>query len=221
MTIVALLFDTGSSPYVIKNPNANKQGCGPIKLEVPWREHTTTRSATRNDLLRILVPTTRLPTIDLISGSVEITRRAKEVYWNVNLELYISPVDNNLVVIPFYRISLRLKTRAYDDPIDLKDVRVIPPSRPVTGPRSHGIFQREPASHTLASSPKELVVYGPGAGYVKGNAEMPKFRRKIEHTELGCEIEIKPASSDRSVYKAIQMLWSPTENRPERWWYQS
>lgn len=44
--VVALLFDTSNAPYVIKVPNTDR-------LEAPWREGTRTRSATRNELLRL------------------------------------------------------------------------------------------------------------------------------------------------------------------------
>lgn len=39
-TIVALLFETTDAPFMIKVPNSDR-------LEIPWREGTRTRSATR------------------------------------------------------------------------------------------------------------------------------------------------------------------------------
>jgi hypothetical protein len=46
LSVVALLFSTGDAPYVIKVPNSDR-------LEIPWREATRTRSATRSELLKI------------------------------------------------------------------------------------------------------------------------------------------------------------------------
>lgn len=46
-TVVALVFETTNVPFVIKVPNTDR-------LEVPWREGTRTRSATRAELTRLL-----------------------------------------------------------------------------------------------------------------------------------------------------------------------
>lgn len=46
-TVVALLFETGSAPFVIRVSNTDR-------LEIPWREGTRTRSATRAEILRML-----------------------------------------------------------------------------------------------------------------------------------------------------------------------
>ena len=43
--LVALLFETDRAPFLVKNPAG-----GEISREVPWREATAVRSATRNDL---------------------------------------------------------------------------------------------------------------------------------------------------------------------------
>lgn len=45
-TVVALVFDTSLSPFVVKVPDTDR-------LEIPWREGTRTRSATRSDLLKV------------------------------------------------------------------------------------------------------------------------------------------------------------------------
>lgn len=52
-TVVALVFESDRAPYVVRNPKfgTSKE---PIALEVPWREGTAVRSATRADLLLIL-----------------------------------------------------------------------------------------------------------------------------------------------------------------------
>lgn len=54
-SLVCLLFETSRPPYVVKNPKFGTSNGGPVSLEVPWREGTSVRSATRNDLIRLLV----------------------------------------------------------------------------------------------------------------------------------------------------------------------
>jgi len=55
-TAVALNFETDQGPYVVKNPAFGTSGGGPVGLEVPWREGTSTRSATHSDLVLLLSP---------------------------------------------------------------------------------------------------------------------------------------------------------------------
>jgi hypothetical protein len=63
-TVVALLFETNRAPFVVKNPAFGKAEGGPVQLEVPWREGTSIRSATRADLLRLLSPLETLSEIE-------------------------------------------------------------------------------------------------------------------------------------------------------------
>ena len=46
-TAVALLFETTNAPFVVKVPNTDR-------LEIPWREGTRTRSATRFEVTKLL-----------------------------------------------------------------------------------------------------------------------------------------------------------------------
>ncbi len=60
-TIVALLIQTDRAPFVVKNASYGQQGGGPVELEVPWREGTRVRTATRANLISMLTPTLKLP----------------------------------------------------------------------------------------------------------------------------------------------------------------
>jgi hypothetical protein len=46
-----------------------------VALEVPWREGTSVRSATHEDLIRVLSPLQRLPKVDLVQASLTIDPR--------------------------------------------------------------------------------------------------------------------------------------------------
>jgi hypothetical protein len=63
VSLVALQFGSDLAPYVIKNPNG-----GQFSLEVPWRENNSTRSAKRENLLRILRPWVRAPNIEILTS---------------------------------------------------------------------------------------------------------------------------------------------------------
>ncbi len=94
-TVVALLFETNRFPYVVKT----KDGW----LEVPWREGTSTRSAKRSELLKLLVPYLFLPSFEVLSGEAEVQQSNDgEKYWTVQLDLYIEPYNDTQSVIPFH-----------------------------------------------------------------------------------------------------------------------
>jgi hypothetical protein len=82
-TIVALYFETEKeAPYVIKNSSG---GGGYPEYVVPWREGTRLRAASREDLLRILVPIRRFSAlIDELEFNIAIceeTTSADFVSW--------------------------------------------------------------------------------------------------------------------------------------------
>lgn len=97
--LLGIGFDTTRLPFVIQHP-------GELR-EVPWREGTATRSATRFDLLRLLVPQVRIPTYTVLGGFVRIERPEPkpdadpEFHWTVRVELYADVID--AVTVPDHR----------------------------------------------------------------------------------------------------------------------
>lgn len=61
--IVALVFASDRAPYVIKT------GLGNPSLEIPIREGSGTRSARRDEVLRMLMPTVKVPTAVALDGN--------------------------------------------------------------------------------------------------------------------------------------------------------
>lgn len=92
--VIALLFDGARVPFVVRNPQFGQKGAGPVALEVPWRENTTVRSATRSDLLRLLTPALRAPQIEILDGKLEL-RAQVEYGGNLYLlvQLYLTPAQ--------------------------------------------------------------------------------------------------------------------------------
>ena len=96
-TVVALYMETDRAPYVIKNPSG-----GTINYEVPWREGTSTRTARREDLIKILVPLSRLPEVRFLPNSTLDARLVgtDTVNWSLNLELYLTSLTDDPIYIP-------------------------------------------------------------------------------------------------------------------------
>ena len=70
-SVVAILFGTDRAPYVVKTSGGNSE------FDVPIRELTRTRSARRDELLRMLVPTTAVPPLLLL----DCRRRNRLAVW--------------------------------------------------------------------------------------------------------------------------------------------
>lgn len=73
--VLALAFETDRAPFVTKNPVFGQPGGGPVAWEVPWREGTAVRSATRAELIRLLAPLEAFPDITVLGASVTIQER--------------------------------------------------------------------------------------------------------------------------------------------------
>jgi hypothetical protein len=65
LTVVALCFDTARAPFVVKCTS-----CGYVEREIPWREGNSTRSASRDEVLRMLKPMVELPHIEIRDASL-------------------------------------------------------------------------------------------------------------------------------------------------------
>jgi hypothetical protein len=72
VTLVALCFETDRAPYVVLNADFGTVRGDPAKREVPWREGNSTRSAKRQELLRLLAPTVRLPEVEILSAGANV-----------------------------------------------------------------------------------------------------------------------------------------------------
>lgn len=100
-TLTLLLFDSDLAPYVV----ANSAG-GPIQFEVPWRDGTRTRSARRDDLLRLLAPIPERLALELLSAHlsarVENTPRGQAHYLRGFVEVYVD-APPAYAVVPDHR----------------------------------------------------------------------------------------------------------------------
>ena len=102
-TVAALCFDTSRFPFVIKNPKG-----GEIQFEVPWRDGTGVRTATRDDLVLMLSPLLRTPKLEIMRGDIDtLSSGSKSIRFT--LVLYAVPVSNDPIVFPFHRCKACLK----------------------------------------------------------------------------------------------------------------
>lgn len=107
-TITILYFETNRPPYVIKNPEG-----GRISREVPWREANSTRSAYRHELLSILSPIQKVPSIEILEGILRyhpvIVDMDEKFSWHLNLKMYIANSYIEKLIIPNHMCTASIK----------------------------------------------------------------------------------------------------------------
>lgn len=192
--VVALLFETDRAPFLVKNPAG-----GEISREVPWREGTALRSATRNDLVKLLSPSALMPDFEIRYADVAIRDVEKkhpkgEIHRILELhsQIYVTPVNQERQVFPFHRSSARLTNPSTNrELLTWSEVDLAPPISPEVAAHGFGT-----ASATLKTSTSELIVDGPGLFEFRGKVTL-KADAKIDLTELLLEIKIQPARSTR------------------------
>lgn len=174
-TVVALVFQTDRAPFVVKNPAFGAANGGPVELEIPWREGRKTRTARREDLVRLLAPLVQLPEIEWLDCQVSarLEPRAeggKVDAWYLHGSYYISPSGANAVVIPFHRSSLRVVSVKSGELGPWEQLRMLPPYRYGGGA---GKIVSKVDSMTVAASSTEVVVTGPGKINFQASGKFP------------------------------------------------
>jgi hypothetical protein len=119
--VVAVLFATDRAPYVVRNEAYGKGGS--VEWEVPWREARSTRSARRDDLLRLLAPLVNVPEIEVLDATLAVREEWTETmkqrlrcYFEGSL--YVVPKAGAAVVYPFHRCSASVKLDVGDQDAD-------------------------------------------------------------------------------------------------------
>lgn len=102
--IYALAFETDRAPYVIKNAAG-----GQISKEVPWREGTRVETATRANLLSILVPIAKVPTYTVTYSSMRVgpstldaEKNEPKHSWGIWVTAYIVSESDRALHSPFH-----------------------------------------------------------------------------------------------------------------------
>ena len=205
--IVALLFETERAPFVIKNQSL---------LEVPWREGTATRSAHRSELIRLLIPVMRLPSIDVKGGTVRLSEvdGPLRYRWDMDFLGYVIPADNQRIVIPFDHVSVRL--RVGGRPISLLSLkfRSLTQSRGFGG--AGGTLSDKVAMVTLG--PSEMIIDGPGSFIMAYEAGLQSDPPEIVG-EPSLSAYFRPAGSSRVAIAHAQLIPSLTDQPSCKTWY--
>ncbi len=150
VTVMALWFETDRAPFVVKNPDG-----GAIGFEVPWRDGTTVRTARREDLVRLLVPQTRVPGVEVLQAATDPATPPGRL--GFVLTLYLTPASGDAVTLPVHRTTVDCAVGAAS--FVLEEVTFDPGHLPAA--------RRSPS---VEVSPSEVVAVGPGRVLLRARA---------------------------------------------------
>lgn len=183
VAVVALHFTANRLPYVVKNPRG-----GTPEREVPWRDGTSVRSATRVQLLQILMPQTQVPQLEVLRA-VASQDHLKRVGFAVML--YLGAAQR--IVFPLHKCSVEFSVNAK-----------------WVGQASEITFQEDqlPAggasSELVRVNAREIVADGPGQFWLKGSVYMP-------HNDAGpFELMIRLGAVGTSTPRAVAVAFRHT-----------
>lgn len=129
------------------------------------------RSATRADLLRILVPRAQFPTIDVLSATAQksLLRAQADSPVHVRVHLYVTPVSSGRLTFPTHRMDGSLSI-----PSASLDAQIV----------AYYLLQNSEKS-AIACTQREFVVNGPGAFGLMANAALsPAALNDAEKLEM-------------------------------------
>ncbi|MDJ0316171.1 hypothetical protein [Arthrobacter antibioticus] len=200
--VIAIAFASDRSPYVVKTKT-------PI-LEVPMREGTGTRSAKRDELLRLLIPTIKVPPAVTLSGdfyaeyypSVRAPReemggghgQVEGIRCQGNLRVYFEHSGNVLTTIPTHGMQgkVHVDNRTFN-------VSVTPhATKPTEVHQEYGV-------HVTRDG---ITLTGPGSAILalKLPAVSPEDKRFFrDASQLGFDLELHVLGAVRPLIATAQM----------------
>jgi hypothetical protein len=191
-TVVALFWETDRRPFLVKNPRG-----GVISLEVPWRDASSTRTATRTDLLRLLYPVSKAPSFELIEGSFTISTAVYDYDQSpkggLSLDVYVIPGSNERIVIPYHKCEANLRFLSSGLCLALNHVSFGSLySLPGTA-----IFEVPTPSPAVICTGSEAVIDGPGRTTISAkNPPISSEKRNLIHGDMELTIKMFPIGAD-------------------------
>ncbi|MFC0532329.1 hypothetical protein [Phytohabitans kaempferiae] len=197
VSVVALALDAERAPFVVKNQVYGQPHGGAVSFEVPWREGTSVRSASRANLLRLLVPQGTLPTIDMIESSGWLRRRAEgNVSMGFTVTCYAVVPMGASVILPNHQAEATAFIDGVEGEVDLAvDFLAQKTSGLIWGRRS------EPDSriHTVLQGDEQIIIEGPGFFRWSVHADIPIVSTLAEVGKIAMRSTVRPAGIDRKI----------------------
>ena len=196
-TVVALGFAALKAPYVIKRSDDK------FSREVPWRRQTMTRSATRDELVRLLDRVVLLPEARPVRGNltwVVADQIDLSLVWDVRFLLRVTPRGSHPLVIPYSGIRVAIKSPGTGESLELT-AEIDRPDDP-TPTLTHGTGELT----FLASNTISIGTF---------NSRTPLLNRP-ERLEI--ELALQPAGTEETLHVVTRWIERP-EGTNGHWGY--
>lgn len=213
-SVVALLFGAEGAPFVVRNPAHGQSGGGPVEREVPWRDGTSTRTARRSDLVRLLVPRLREPEFEVLAARVSLYEQDRPLYTacDAYVTVYSHGEHGASLTIPDHRLSMVFRVE------DCELTLTAHTSGQNSGGDRTPFGPRKPVVTTVHSGASQVLIEGPGPFSFVGNKRIDGKTRDsfpsdcpatltIEWTAVGAEAPRRlqidlPWAEPTQVYRA-------------------
>jgi hypothetical protein len=199
--VVALHFTTDRAPYLVR-----VEGGGRVEREVPWREGTAVRTATRADLLRLLVPMQRLPQVEVMGATSELFPRDEGAFHlYVRANLYLTVPIGSALVFPEHRCELTIRVADWGFTTEM-ELTLGTSSHNDAGFGRLGGASSPPSFRFVNSADDQLLVEGPGFATVYARADLPSsaFHLAGSH-DMRVRATLRAVDLERSVVVDITM----------------
>jgi hypothetical protein len=215
--IVALLFETDGAPYVVR-----VESCGPVTREVPWREGGSTRTATHEDLVRMLVPIARRPDIEVLRADVRTepkgparTGDPDTQVWRFEADIYVTAKSGELLTMPFYRCELEIAQRDAEPIVRTHELRLMAPRSLRRTDRSPGLTTLN-ESATVENTRDEVHIQGSGLVIVQafGRLEPDRFD---EGAPVNITLHCAPVNTDSIRVQTELLPTAPRATQVAAW----
>jgi hypothetical protein len=225
--LVALCFDTSRLPHVVKNPDHGTIS-GVPEYEVPWREGTRTRSATRHELIMMVSPAVKVPKTEILGGEIRFTGLTDNPPGTVlrfNLQVYVIPRTDIPITFPFHKCEARLSS-AGTLISDRFDIKMDTPSGKLSREKNkwrvasnHVIdttphFDIKAGSETVEATSDEVIFRGAGKIEIDGSYGIMAFDNL---PELELTVTLIEAVTDAKVVLPCKFSKRQTTDKGLAW----
>lgn len=189
VTVAALYFETDRAPYVVKNLAG-----GAIHREVPWREATCIKSATRSQLLRLLSPLQRLPDVEVFNASLTAVQTQdvdenRQLAWTFTMYLYAAPRGDTRVVIPSHRCRAWFEIEGFVPKTPLGSLQ----------------FRNSNPQSLAKGTGTEVILDGPREVGLMGNVKTRLHGPQFAGTLAQVSVDLCPLEAGRSVPLSVRL----------------
>lgn len=212
----AFAFGTDRVPYVVKNGQGR---------DVPMRDGTSTRSAYRHELLRLLLPSIGTPPSALLKADVYLaigvnTGRPDGKAWNGYATPFVEHIGTGPLMLPAHAMRASI---AYGDTVKEVSIRPATPTSPFGLPKK----SESPASaHGAELRTDGVVLTGPAAFPLRmylGDVLATDFEEAKAAMAIRLSITLPIAGSNRPIKLDSELSRQPLDDwykevgRGEQW----